>query len=235
MADDSFEHDLEGLENAIFEQLTLDASVADVVGDNIVNEESSKEISKLRATLRAKDFEIMVLKRQLELDPTGVGRSGISHEELFDFDNSKSEVAVSRFMLVQERIEEIQRQEILALKKVIQIQKAIILRNQGTFVANNTKILNNHEHRVELSTTEGETSFLFEKGRSDIGDACVQSKIRVHPKSRSKARCPGYETPTISSILHSSPKRTSTKDRNSTRNALKREAMRILQELSSES
>ena len=168
------------------------------------------------AIIKAKDFEIAALKSQLYA-ATSPRQGSVNYRNQPFFSSSvfrtdgKNNVDSKQVLRVQERIESIQKQEIAALKKVIKIQRAIIKRN-GILVDS-------------MNNLHSQNSNVNKQDHLLKGECTSEGRLIKGIKR--------YEAPTVSSILHTSPKRSLHHSAYLKSNAsleLQKEAKKILKE-----
>ena len=194
--------------------------------------EERDENARLRATIKAKDFEINALRMVI------AGQRDISKEGIFNVDSRrdkrspeacKTTANAEDMLRVQEQIETVLKEEIVYLKRIVRIQKAMLDKVRG-------KLLKRSQSPIK---TIHDTSRPQSPTRS-VNDASYNLTLETEttrPRSRSRSRPrtmsgeikEHYQYPTVASILHRGARKQGS-EKNSMQ-VVEEEAMRILEEL----
>lgn len=198
--------------------------------------EERDENARLRATIKAKDFEINALRMVI------AGQRDISKEDVFNVDSRrdkrspearKTTANAEDMLRVQEQIETVLKEEIVHLKRVVRIQKAMLDKVRGKLLKRSqSPIKSIHDTSRPQSPTRS------------VNDASYNLTLETEttrPRSRSRSRsrsCPRsmsgeikehYQYPTVASILHRGARKQGSEK--NPMQVVEEEAMRILEEL----
>jgi hypothetical protein len=190
--------------------------------------EEREENKRLRAIIKAKDFEISALR---QVCSSNLEETSISQGHGGRLTGLKSQSNLEDMLRVQEQIEAILKEEIVHLKRVVRIQKSFIDKAQKRPVKRLQQLSRSFFDDGDITSIPNSITF-----DSDRTPGRSRSAPRLRSRSRSRSRQVAsdgkehYQYPTVASILHRGVTRPCSA-KSSPMKLVEEEAMRILEEL----